>query len=414
MIQKIALVVIILTVSCLFLFPSTSKAEISLSGTVTPGQSIQEAINNASEGETIHIQSGTYQTGGYPIIVNKSVTLMGENVETTIIDGSEVATHVFLVIVDGVKIENLTVRNTTTIGGSGICVGNVRNVEVSSCIIEQCCDGIELKNSTYCKITRNQIVDNYYNGIYLHVNSSRNLIVGNTIMNNTVGVNIDYPCQDNVFYHNNFVSNEKQQDGLGRTANNWNSTYPFGGNYWGDYTGIDMYSGVYQNENCSDGIVDAPYTIYEACKDFYPLMAPVHFFDAGEWNGKSYCVILATKSNVSSFHFNLNDPPFIMFNFTDSDINSSYRVSIPRQLLWVNSSSDWRVLVNSQQVAVNFTETDENYTYLFFTCNSEVTSVTIIGTGVIPEFTQYTFLFTLLVATLLAMLLAKAARSRSK
>ena len=45
--------------------------------------SIQDAINNANAGDTIYIKTGTYVENP---VVNKSVSLIGENRDRTIID----------------------------------------------------------------------------------------------------------------------------------------------------------------------------------------------------------------------------------------------------------------------------------------------------------------------------------------
>ena len=52
---------------------------------------IQDAINNASDGDTIFVKAGTYYEN---IVVNKRVSLVGENRSTAIIDGNMTATVV--------------------------------------------------------------------------------------------------------------------------------------------------------------------------------------------------------------------------------------------------------------------------------------------------------------------------------
>jgi hypothetical protein len=46
------------------------------------------------------------------------------------------------------------------------------------------------------------------------------------------------------------------------------------GNYWSDYSGVDSYSGFYQNETGADGIGDIAYIINEMNQDNFPLMIP--------------------------------------------------------------------------------------------------------------------------------------------
>jgi len=61
------------------------------------------------------------------------------------------------------------------------------------------------------------------------------------------------------------------------SINLWDSGYPFGGNYWSDYVGVDVKSGPNQDLPGSDGIGDTPYIIDADNRDRYPLMFP---FDA--------------------------------------------------------------------------------------------------------------------------------------
>jgi hypothetical protein len=57
-------------------------------------------------------------------------------------------------------------------------------------------------------------------------------------------------------------------------TNVWDDGYPPGGNYWSDYTGVDVKSGPNQDQPSSDGIGDTPYIIDEYNQDNYPLMKP--------------------------------------------------------------------------------------------------------------------------------------------
>ena len=78
---------------------------------------IQEAINSASPGDTIYVRAGTYNEN---VVVNKSVSLVGENRATTIIDvEGRWATPYYgavQVIVNNVKISGFTIRNSPDAG----------------------------------------------------------------------------------------------------------------------------------------------------------------------------------------------------------------------------------------------------------------------------------------------------------
>ncbi|MCW3984911.1 MAG: right-handed parallel beta-helix repeat-containing protein [Candidatus Bathyarchaeota archaeon] len=69
--------------------------------------SIQEAINSADGGDTIYVSSGTYYEN---VVVNKSVSLIGEDKNTTIIDGDQTGT-VVRVTEDNVTIKGFTIQS---------------------------------------------------------------------------------------------------------------------------------------------------------------------------------------------------------------------------------------------------------------------------------------------------------------
>ena len=69
---------------------------------------LQEAINNANIGDVIFVSSGIYYES---VIVNKSVWLVGEDRNNTVIDGSNVGT-VIEVTANNVSIAGFTVQNS--------------------------------------------------------------------------------------------------------------------------------------------------------------------------------------------------------------------------------------------------------------------------------------------------------------
>jgi hypothetical protein len=81
-----------------------------------------------------------------------------------------------------------------------------------------------------------------------------------------------YYFSNNVVYHNNFINNTEQVSVS--YVHTWDDGYPSGGNYWSDYTDVDLYSGPYQNETGSDGVWDHPYVIDANNQDRYPLVNP--------------------------------------------------------------------------------------------------------------------------------------------
>jgi parallel beta-helix repeat protein len=146
---------------------------------------------------------------------------------------------------------------------NSICGNNVTNNDLH---------GIGLDFSSGNSICGNNVTNNDLHGIGLYDSSSYNSISGNNVTNNEYGIYL-YGSSNNKFYHNNFINNGAQvysED----SANVWDDGYPSGGNYWSDYTGVDMMSGPHQNETGSDGLGDTSYVIDENNTDNYPLMKP--------------------------------------------------------------------------------------------------------------------------------------------
>jgi parallel beta-helix repeat protein len=173
----------------------------------------------------------------------------------------------------GIKVgSNNTILENVISGSSrsGINLGGHGNV-VSKNNVTNNLEGIHVESECNV-ISRNYIADNLV-GIYLYFTSS-NIIIENNITANRAGILFEY-AYNNVIYHNNFIGNVPEQVNTSPAqSNTWDNGYPSGGNYWSDYTGVDEYSGPYQNETGSDGIGDTPYVIDENNTDRYPLMAP--------------------------------------------------------------------------------------------------------------------------------------------
>lgn len=376
---------LILATLVLFIFPVTLNAQadsLLLYKVVNTGQSIQEAINNATNGDTILISNGIYVEKSYPIIVNKSLTIIGENARDTIIDGNKTDRGVFLVKANYVKIINLTIQNTTeTYGVSGIHLFNVQHVEIFDCIVKNCGNGIQLTNSTNNTIARNNVTSNYSMGICLHSDSSHNLIVGNFIAdNNSTGLGIpDYQSSNNKIFHNSFVSNNVQQSSIG-SSTFWDNGYPSGGNYWSDHLHIDLYHGVHQNISGSDGLVDENYMDI----DKYPLVEPPIFIYLYSSDQDYYSTII-TNSSISNFYFKPETGSFVNFTVQNSGDTGFCRVSIPKAVLWIESGEQWVITLNETMVDNPFILEDESYTYFYLQYDQGTFHIKIQGFHVIPE-----------------------------
>jgi nitrous oxidase accessory protein len=198
-------------------------------------------------------------------------------------------------------------------------------------------------------------------------------------------------AENNTFYHNTFVNNNKnvgynwQINGIG---NSWDNGKE--GNYWDDYNGTDANG---------DGIGDIPYIIDEINQDNYPLMTPINIFDAGIWEWTPYNVFVFSNSTVSDFSFN-HESALIRFDVEGENGTTGFcRVTIPKDLLY--AEGNWIVLVDENPLTPTVNE-DPSNTYIYFTYNHSTKTVEIIGTTAIPEFPSWTPLLIMLVAIVAA------------
>ncbi|MEM2780470.1 MAG: NosD domain-containing protein [Candidatus Bathyarchaeia archaeon] len=172
-------------------------------------------------------------------------------------------------------VSNVTIQNTVINNFKcGIFLYSSSNNTISGNNIANNEYGIRLVSSSNNIISRNNITNNEY-GIFLRGSSSNHISGNNIIANNWSGILgiLLRSSSNNRFYHNNFINNTWQVDSDG-SPNVWDDGYSSGGNYWSDYTGVDVKRGPGQDLPGSDGIGDTPYVIDANNIDRYPLMNP--------------------------------------------------------------------------------------------------------------------------------------------
>lgn len=149
---------------------------------------------------------------------------------------------------------------------------------VSSNVIVNNSIGIYVSHSHDNKFKRNVIGENSFCGIYLYgVLSKNNLITLNNITRNKYGMYL-WLSESNLIYRNNFIDNKNHVyivlDSYD-CPNEWNASYPEGGNFWSGYLEKDEFRGRFQNVTGSDGIIDKPYIISKKNVDYYPFVYPI-------------------------------------------------------------------------------------------------------------------------------------------
>lgn len=201
-------------------------------GGAGPGNytTIQAAINNATNGDTIFVYAGTYNENVDTKL--KKITVMGEDRDTTIINGistnpvvrigtSETTISGFSLIGTGVEIivqvttlsENVFITNNVIkngIQGISLAVTTSRATITGNTIMDNVYIGIQMQTSTYNLIQGNTIADNGAQGIDLSLSSNHNSILNNTITGNSeegIAVN-GLACTENTIEGNVIADNK--------------------------------------------------------------------------------------------------------------------------------------------------------------------------------------------------------------
>ncbi|MDH5788138.1 MAG: right-handed parallel beta-helix repeat-containing protein, partial [Candidatus Bathyarchaeota archaeon] len=207
-------------------------------------EKIQWAIGNATSGDTILILNGTYYEH---LSVDKSLTLIGESKENTIIDGNGENRTVIEIIANNVVISGFTVQNTSQAAGTsyaGIRVSgsgcNVTNNIVSG-----------TKVGIFVTSQKNQIRENVArnngHGIALH-SASEVTMEGNNASANTVGISLAL-SSNNMIVENSAVNSSIGGHGIILSTGSFNNTI-FSNYLAGNYHGMwlsDSYENLIMN-----------------------------------------------------------------------------------------------------------------------------------------------------------------------
>lgn len=141
---------------------------------------ITEAIDDANPGDTVFVYGGTYFEN---IVISKSISLVGEDKDTTTINGSYQGDTIS-VTADYVNISGFTLT------------GGGRNPQDS---------GVRLDEATNCHITNSRILFNDQYGILLR-NSDENTFDNITVSDNRFGIEV-MDSWNNTFRDNTITSN---------------------------------------------------------------------------------------------------------------------------------------------------------------------------------------------------------------
>jgi len=152
---------------------------------------IQEAINNASDGDTILVLNGIYYEN---VVVNKSVSIIGESRGATIIDGNNNTKPVMWIQADNISIAEFCLRNASG-GGQGILVQNSLNVVITHNLVHSTTFGITVQGCSNTTISDNNLTDNYGHGLELDWSNNIDVLDNRISENSNEGIYV-YDCQN--------------------------------------------------------------------------------------------------------------------------------------------------------------------------------------------------------------------------
>jgi parallel beta-helix repeat protein len=345
---------------------------------------IQEAIDddNTLNGHILLVENGVYYEH---VVLSKSLSLVGESAEGTIIDGNGTGI-VVTVKANNVKISNVTIQRSGPAESDphegGVYIERSNYTSISNCIVKDNFSGIQALFSENNTFAYNRVFSNRYAGFTLLSFTKNNTVVNNTIASNPNGIWCEYSSNNLIegntiahnsehlmwlrksnssrISHNNFVG--KSVVVLG-SIDVWESE--FEGNYWSEYNGTDA---------DHDGIGDTPYTVDENNVDHYPLMGMFYSFNSS--SGKQLNVI--SNSTVEGFAYFAANSTIRMEVSSASAIPSMgfCRVTILHDVL----APPYIVIVNDSVVLYStLNETDSSSIIYFSYAHSTVEIVIASG-----------------------------------
>jgi nitrous oxidase accessory protein len=318
------------------------KAESSIIVVPDDYWSIQEAVNNASEGDTIFVKNGIYYEH---VVINKSICLIGENRDTTVIDGNGFFDHVIEIDASNITIANLTIQKA--LGDQPLVTHGINIGRDSSNIV----------------ISNNTIKDNSGSGIYHErrwglSQFSNHTIVGNNMLGNVGSAVLLRRSDNNTIAYNNIENGQGIY--LDRSSNNTVNGNSINGTV--SHNGIDINEGT-RNLIFRNNITNTYFGVSQGGSNNTISENIITNSQNGiVLHGTDYCTI--NGNNVTG-------------NYIGFSINSMYNIVLENNIkdnhfgvvLWVGSTSPAtdniffhnNFVNNTQQVLFEGSQTEGNF-----------------------------------------------------
>lgn len=352
---------------------------------------IQTAVDYASPGAIIMVAAGTYVEH---FNITKSLSIIGQERETTIIDGSN-SDYVISIAADNVAIEGVTItKSVARPYDGGIRVERGRGAVVNNTKIMNTYTGVTLYFTTNNFFLNNVIVNNTNAAQLLYSNS--NVFANNTVYNNSEGISLysansniflensfggnmeavflASSCSRNHFFHNNFFDPVQVAGG---STNIWSRAGE--GNYWSSYNLTDR-------DLNADGIGEEPYIIEEYNQDDYPLMGMfvAHTFILRH---EPYPVTVISNSTISDFTFEIGKETgnrIISFKASGEERSFGFcRMMVPTSLV------DYPLTVLDREGEANATLlniSNATNAFLYFTYDHVNQSINVVSSVALQQY----------------------------
>ena len=203
---------------------------------------IQDAIDNASSGDTVFVYTGIYYENN--IFINVTINLIGKDKETTIIDANQEMDALF-VFADSVNISGFTIQNTSRCGiyltsnytniSNNIFTNNAHGIHpylpnfytvITENLFHNNTNGLTCVTCAYARIHRNTAKNNFW-GIRIFNSGHCDIFHNNISHNQKWGIYLYGHALNNTIRENNFIENYMNAYFvLFSYHNNWR------GNYW--------------------------------------------------------------------------------------------------------------------------------------------------------------------------------------
>ena len=271
-----------------------------------PYQNMTSGLEHASANDTIFVRAGIYYEH---MVVYKSMSLIGEKSDITIIDGNHTGI-VLNITANNVEVNGFTVQNSGS-SESGIHISSSGNTISNNIVINNYWSGIELSNySNNNTLCGNKVLNNTY-GIKLYNHCNTNTIIGNNILENGYGIYLDK--SDNNFIASNDASNKWWGIYIDKSTNNtlvgnnaFNNSGDFG--VWGD-----DYSHFTNNVDTSNTVDGKP---------IYYLKNVVDTVIGSKTNAGTVYLINCNNITVVNLTLRKNGNGVFLWNTTNSKIEN--------------------------------------------------------------------------------------------